>query len=67
MQPAVQRQQQPSEFCLRYPQDIGTHQFISLEIAVSMLLRATTLAAQTPFVWATIDRPQGESPDVPDV
>ncbi|KAI0698158.1 hypothetical protein BC835DRAFT_1269341 [Cytidiella melzeri] len=43
--------------CLRYPEDLGTQPNISQEMALTMLLRATQLSAQTPFQWSYIDRP----------
>jgi hypothetical protein len=43
--------------CLRYPENLGLHQVVTYEMAVSMLVKATTLSQQVPFAWGWIDKP----------
>lgn len=45
--------------CLKFPNELGIHREITLEQAVLMLGRATTMAATMPFQWGFIDQPKG--------
>ncbi|KAF4577065.1 hypothetical protein EYR36_005052 [Pleurotus pulmonarius] len=48
----------PEGVFLRYPENLGSHQNIDFETAVTMLLRAIPLSQQVPFSWGYIDKPQ---------
>ncbi|KXN88113.1 SWI/SNF and RSC complexes subunit ssr4 [Leucoagaricus sp. SymC.cos] len=50
-------QAQSEGLCLRYPESAGVHREISLEGAVTMLLRAAHVAQTVPFTWGYIDKP----------
>jgi len=50
-------QSQHEGLCLRYPETFGPQSNVTYEMAVSMLIRATHLAQQTPFQWGYIDKP----------
>ncbi|KAH7927673.1 hypothetical protein BV22DRAFT_263416 [Leucogyrophana mollusca] len=43
--------------CLRYPENLGLHANVTLESAVSMLLRAVQLSQNVPYSWGFIDKP----------
>ncbi|PFH46794.1 hypothetical protein AMATHDRAFT_153824, partial [Amanita thiersii Skay4041] len=43
--------------CLHYPENLGIHREVTLEYAISMLTRATTMALNVPFSWGFIDKP----------
>ncbi|KAH7913347.1 hypothetical protein BJ138DRAFT_1081741 [Hygrophoropsis aurantiaca] len=44
--------------CLRYPDNLGLHANVTLESAVSMLLRAIQFSQTMPYSWGFIDKPQ---------
>ncbi|KZT22804.1 hypothetical protein NEOLEDRAFT_1180554 [Neolentinus lepideus HHB14362 ss-1] len=58
---ARMQQLQAEGACLRYPEPLGTHQSLSMETVLSMLLKAIPLTQQVPFVWGWIDKPQDGS------
>lgn len=43
--------------CLRYPENLGLHQSLTYETAVTMLTKAFAVSHQVPFSWGYIDRP----------
>ncbi|KAJ7065232.1 hypothetical protein C8F01DRAFT_1350409 [Mycena amicta] len=50
-------QPQAEGLCLRYPENLGTHRELTLENALTFLLRGHQTAANVPFVWGYIDKP----------
>jgi hypothetical protein len=61
MQGGMEAPSQQQQQCLRYPDSLGAHTDMSPEKAADMLLRASVLATEKPFVWGYIDRPTGAS------
>lgn len=55
------QQAQAEGLCLRYPENLGLHREVSYESAVSMLLRAVSMAQTVPFGWGFVDKPAGKS------
>ena len=56
------QQAQAEGLCLRYPDNLGVHQSVNYEQAVSMLQRAVKMSAQMPYSWGYIDKPLGAPP-----
>ena len=55
-------QQIADGLCLGFPGDIQNQPALSIEMAVSLLIRGTQASLQLPFAWGYIDRPAGISP-----
>ncbi|KAF9254608.1 hypothetical protein L218DRAFT_1082253 [Marasmius fiardii PR-910] len=51
------QQAQAEGLVLRHPENLGLHREITLENAVTMLLRAIGMAQNVPFSWSYIDKP----------
>ena len=45
--------------CLRFPEHIPPAREVTYEVALSMLLRAMSMAQNVPFSWGYIDKPSG--------
>ncbi|KAF9235672.1 hypothetical protein BU15DRAFT_51129 [Melanogaster broomeanus] len=43
--------------CLRFPENIGLHANVTIEVAVNMLARAAQLSLTVPYSWTFIDKP----------
>ena len=50
---------QAEGLCLRYPENLGLHRDITYDSAVTMLLRAMSMAQTVPFSWSFVDKPPG--------
>ncbi|KAG7088958.1 hypothetical protein E1B28_012903 [Marasmius oreades] len=51
------QQAQAEGLVLRHPENFGQHREITLDQAVTMLLRAITMSQSVPFSWSYIDKP----------
>ncbi|KAJ7173646.1 hypothetical protein C8R46DRAFT_1083506 [Mycena filopes] len=53
------QQAQAEGLCLRFPDNLGVHRdALSVENALSFLIRGTQSALSVPFVWGFVDKPQ---------
>ncbi|KAF9219133.1 hypothetical protein BS17DRAFT_789878 [Gyrodon lividus] len=50
------QQPHPDAPCLRYPENIGLHANVTIEVAVNMLVRAAQLSSTVPYSWTFIDK-----------
>ncbi|KIK91962.1 hypothetical protein PAXRUDRAFT_830405 [Paxillus rubicundulus Ve08.2h10] len=56
------QQPHPDAPCLRYPENIGLHPNVTIEVAANMLGRAAQLSLNVPYSWTFIDKPvEGQS------
>ncbi|KAJ7777366.1 hypothetical protein B0H16DRAFT_1505248 [Mycena metata] len=55
----MQQQAQAEGLCLRFPDNLGIHREpLTVDNALSFLLRGTQSAMNVPFIWGFVDKPQ---------